>query len=302
MLALQQGDAAAAYAAWMDGPNTRALNVTRASVQRALILVAMHDPSSAARTLGPAAADDGLTRPRLHVGNGGGVSTAVSAIARERGDWAEALRQAELARAAVAELPPEAREPGVGPGAHDLTELAPRQAEALAELGRLSEARATITATPVDCYLCVRIRGRIAALAGQPAEADRWYADAVRQAPSLPQADLEWGYAKLARGDAAGAIVRFAAARKNGPRFADPLEGWGEALLAQGDARAAAAKFAQAARLAPRWGRARVKWGAALAKLGQTAQARAQWRLAAGLDLTPAERAELAAYFAKPAT
>ena len=71
------------------------------------------------------------------------------------------------------------------------------------------------------------------------------------------------------------------------------MEGWGEALLSEGDAKSASAKFRQAARTAPRWGRLHLKWGEALAKLGKAEEARAQWRLAAGMDLTAPERAEL---------
>jgi Flp pilus assembly protein TadD len=113
-------------------------------------------------------------------------------------------------------------------------------------------------------------------------------------APELPLAETLWGASRLARGDAAGAIAKLTAAHAKGPRFADPLELWGEALLAQGDARAAAAKFAEATPLAPHWGRLRLKRAQALAQLGRPDEARAQARWAAALDLTPAERAELA--------
>ena len=292
-LALAHGDPTSAFADWLDGPNLRPANAGRAPVMRAQILTAMHEPGRAQQTLGAAAEDGPLTRGRIRAPNGGGVSTAASGIARERGDWLEALRQVALARAAVAELPPAARAPGIGVGALDSTELAPRMAEALAELGRLPEARALIATTPLDCYLCLRIRGRVAALAGQPREADRWYAEAARQAPSLPQADLEWGDALLARGDAAGAIARFAAAHRVGPRFADPLERWGEALLAMGATKDAASKFTQAETFAPHWGRLRLKQGEALARRGDIRAAGVEWRAAAAMDLTVPDRARL---------
>ena len=53
-------------------------------------------------------------------------------------------------------------------------------------------------------------------------------------------------------------------------------------------------KFETAVTLAPRWGRLHLKWGEALARLGKMNEARAKWTAAAGMDLTPSERAELA--------
>ena len=197
--------------------------------------------------------------------------------------WQELLADAESSRAMAA------RWPGLD------TPNSPRTygALALAQLGRLDEGQAQIAATPLDCYACLRVRARVAALAGDAAGADRWFAEAVRQGPSLPWAASEWAVVKLARGDAAGAILLAQSAHKASPRFPDPLEVWGEALLAKGDAAGAVAKFAEAAKLAPNWGRLHLKWGEALAKLGKTDEARARWRAAAGMDLTAPERARL---------
>jgi predicted Zn-dependent protease len=160
----------------------------------------------------------------------------------------------------------------------------------------MDEARALIERTPVTCYLCVRMRGAIAAVAGDAASADRWYAEALRQGPSLPFAEAEWAQALLARGDTAGAIAKATAANRKGPHFADPLQVWGEALLKKGDAKGAAAKFAEADKYAPRWGRNHLLWGESLAATGKTAEANVQWRIASGLDLTPDERARLATH------
>ena len=168
------------------------------------------------------------------------------------------------------------------------------RALALAHLGRMAEARAMAATLPGDCYRCVRVRAQIAELAGDRAGADRAFAEAVRQAPKLAFADLEWGAALLARGQPDAAIAHLTTAARLSPNFADPLELWGEALLAQDDTKAAAAKFAEAAKLAPRWGRLHLKWGEALAKLGRADEARAKWRAAAGMDLSAADRAALA--------
>jgi hypothetical protein len=67
---------------------------------------------------------------------------------------------------------------------------------------RLSGAAETlINTTPLDCYLCVRVRGQIAALRHDASATDHWFAEALRLAPSLPSAESEWGEALLARGD-----------------------------------------------------------------------------------------------------
>ncbi len=167
-------------------------------------------------------------------------------------------------------------------------------AYARAVTGDLAGAQALISATPLDCYTCVRLRGKIAATAGDLAGAQRWFAQADRLGPSIPFADNDWGEMLLARGDAAGAIAKFGLAHQKGPHFADPLELWGEALMKQGDAAGAALKFAEAEGDAPQWGRNHLRRGQALARLGRTDEAKAQWRAAAGMELSTADRAELA--------
>ena len=173
------------------------------------------------------------------------------------------------------------------------TALWPREAEALAHLGRIAEAQALVGPTPADCYDCARTRGIVAAMAGRPHEADRWFAEAVRQAPALPAAYLNWAQALLARGDADGAIAQLRVAREKAPHFADLAELWGEALMRKGDFMGATAKFREADADAPRWGRNHLRWGQALARLGDAAGARVQFRTAAGLALSAADRAEL---------
>jgi predicted Zn-dependent protease len=169
------------------------------------------------------------------------------------------------------------------------------KALALAHLGQIPAAQELIGASPLDCQPCVSIRGEIAALASDPRTADHWFGQAVRMAPSIPFANTDWGRALLERGDAAGAIPRFAAANRQSPHFADPIAYLGEALLKQGDAKGAVAKFTQASKYAPRWGRLHLKWGEALAKMGKAAEAIAQFAAASEMDLTAAERAELQA-------
>jgi len=167
------------------------------------------------------------------------------------------------------------------------------RANALAQLGRSADAQALIAPTPLDCQPCIVARGQVAEAAGRRAEADHWFGEASRMAPSIPGGPRSWGQALIARGDAARAAVQFREALRRSPRAEEAIEGLGEALALQGDAAGAAKQYAAADKLTPNWGRLHVKWGEALAKLGKSDEARAQMKTAAELDLTQAERAEL---------
>jgi len=121
-----------------------------------------------------------------------------------------------------------------------------------------------------------------------------WYARATHDAPTPPLAWCDWGHMLLVKGDYGGAIAKLRIAHGKGPHYADPLEYWGEALIKQNRADLALEKFSQANMYAPHWGRLHLKWGEALFWLGKKDDARRQFAIAAGLDLTAAEKAELA--------
>ena len=133
----------------------------------------------------------------------------------------------------------------------------PLEALAQARGGDVAGAQALIGRTALDCYLCLRVRGQIAAQTRDWPTADHWFAEAARQGPSLPFAYAEWGRALLDKGDADAAIAKLQIASEKAPRFADPLETWGEALIKKGDYAGAAAKFEAAATDAPNWDRNR---------------------------------------------
>jgi tetratricopeptide (TPR) repeat protein len=160
--------------------------------------------------------------------------------------------------------------------------------------GDLSGAEALITQSPADCDDCVIARGQIAAMQGQHDRADYWFARAEKAEPSIPFADSDWGQALLERGDPDGAIAKFTIANQKGPHFADPLEMWGEALMKKNRSDLALAKFTEAEKYAPNWGRLHLKWGEALGFAGKKDEAQKQVSLAAGLDLSAADKAELA--------
>jgi predicted Zn-dependent protease len=212
-------------------------------------------------------------------------------IPAELGQWDKA---AAYARAFDATLEAEkARRPVYGLMQQVL--IWPLEAQALANAGDVAGAQALVGRTPLDCYPCLRARAQIAAQARDWPAAERWFAQAQRQAPSPPTAYAEWGRMRLDKGDADGAVALLRIAAAKAPHFADPPQVWGEALLAKGDAAGASRKFAEAGKLAPNWGRNHLKAGQALMRLGRADAARAELRTAGKLDLTPPERAELSA-------
>ena len=144
----------------------------------------------------------------------------------------------------------------------------PFEALAMARTGDVAGAQVLIATTPADCYLCLRVRGEIAAQKGDWLAAESWFAQAIRQAPSLPFAYAGRGQARLARGDPAGAIADFTLAHRASPRFADPLAGWGDALARQGDWKAALAKYDAALKVAPAWAALRQARDAAARRTG----------------------------------
>jgi tetratricopeptide (TPR) repeat protein len=163
-----------------------------------------------------------------------------------------------------------------------------------AHAGDLSGAKALIEQSPTDCDDCVIVRGQISDMQGQHARADNWFAQAEKAEPSIPFADAAWGQALLERGQPDAAIEKFKLANQKGPHFADPLEMWGEALMKKNRSDLALAKFEEAEKYAPNWGRLHMKWGEALGYAGQKDEAQKQYAMAAGLDLSSADKAELA--------
>jgi tetratricopeptide (TPR) repeat protein len=221
-------------------------SVVEGYAQRARVAAALHDESLSreqlARAIAAGATDHEARDTRWY------VSSAA-------GDWPQALNDA---KALVDEqTAKKARAPG--PDCAGETELAlqtlyrPRLAYAEFMNRDVASASALITQTAADCYLCVRTRALIAASAGDPAGADRWFAEAVRQAPDLPMAYLEWGQTLLVRGDLAGASKQLTLAHEKGPHFADPLKALGDVLVKQGHPKEALSKYDEALNYAPNW-------------------------------------------------
>jgi tetratricopeptide (TPR) repeat protein len=129
----------------------------------------------------------------------------------------------------------------------------PVLAEALARMGRQAEADALLKDIPVNDYDGWRARGRIAALRRDFDAGEGAFAEATRQAPSIPRAFNDWGDLLAAKGDTAGALAKYGEAIRRGPHFADPIKGWGDALLKRGATQEALTKYDEALKYAPNW-------------------------------------------------
>jgi tetratricopeptide (TPR) repeat protein len=158
----------------------------------------------------------------------------------------------------------------------------------------LSEAHTLIDKTPLDCYDCIRNRAIIDAEEDNLKGATFWFARATALGPSIPMAYFQWGQMLLHNGNYNGAIAKFALAHQKSPHFADPLEMWGEALMLENRSDLAFAKFEEANKYAPNWGHLHIKWGEALGYVGQKDEAGAQYRIASTLNLSAADKVELA--------
>ena len=209
--------------------------------------------------------------------------TARIASAAALGDWKSVLREAtalEAWQSATGGLAA-VRVPVI---------TLPWAARAQAEMGDYATAERLIAATPLDCTLCLRVRGRVAALGGRSGEADRWYRAAVSSAPNLPQSYQDWAESRLLMGDVAGAVAMAKAANERGPQWAEPLKTMGDAMVRQRDLNGAEASYAKAATKAPRWGKLHMQWAGALWRLGRQKEARDKLDIAAGMDLNLADR------------
>jgi tetratricopeptide (TPR) repeat protein len=256
------------------GPRSRAFQL----VYQADCTTLAHDPIHGRTLIDTALATGTLTAHALHL-----VRYDIAAMA---GDWPDAIFEARAYQTALAAIDP--------PGRVFRTRAEPRIAIALARTGDFGAAHKVIDATPTDCYLCLRMRGRIDVAEKNYGGGVFWFTNAVRAAPSMPFAYTDWGDMLLARGQPGAAIEKFTLANQKGPHFADPLEGWGEALMAKNQSHLALAKFAEAEKYAPNWGRLHLKWGEALVYAGKKDEAKVQFARAAQLDLSVADKAELA--------
>jgi tetratricopeptide (TPR) repeat protein len=191
------------------------------------------------------------------------------------GDWPAAVREGKNTDAIMAARP--------GLEWNRRVNVWPQLAYAMARTGDRAGADKLIAQTPADCDICLRMRGRIAAVKGDWKEAARDFAAVAARSPHTPYDETDWGAELLAKGDIDGAMAKFDAAHAKSPHYADPLEMWGEALIAKNRSDLALAKFEEAARTAPHWARLHLKWAQALQWSGHADEARKQFAVAADL-------------------
>jgi len=277
-----QGDWRQAQDLWTRVLNSGQPGTTNPRDLRMAALIALHQPSALSRLI-----EEQNLRTPGRPGMGDPLLALRAAAAASLDQWPQALAALEAFEAEVAPTL------DLRDRTDRMTSIWPRLAYARARTGDLAGAQALIAATPLDCYLCVRERARIAELAGDRAAADRWSAEARRQGPSLPFAFAERGQMLMARGDVAGALAFYEQAVERGPRWADPQKYWGDALMARGDEAGAIRKYRAAADRAPRWGALHLAWGRALEAQGRREQAREKYAEAARMDLSVADRAEV---------
>jgi tetratricopeptide (TPR) repeat protein len=175
-------------------------NLDLVSADLAMLQARMHDVSGSLQTLSHApAATDGYVIAKSSV-QGPYLPHFEGFAAID--DWPDAVTDLEAADAAA----------HAAGNSEDVrrTYLWPLLAYAYQKVGRAAEADGLVAQTPLDCDLCLRMRGRIAA---------------------------EWGEALLAKGDFDGAVAKFAAADPFAPRWGRNHMIWGEALakLGRGD-------------------------------------------------------------------
>jgi len=107
-------------------------------------------------------------------------------------------------------------------------------ARAKAQFGDLPGGQGLIAETPMDCRMCVDFGGRIAALAGNTADSEKWFAQAIEMAPKLAQVYTDRGQALLERGELAGALIDASQAATLSPHDGDAWKLWGDLLAKQG--------------------------------------------------------------------
>lgn len=162
-----------------------------------------------------------------------------------------------------------------------------------ARAGDHAEARRLADTLPTDCAACVEAKAWAAELSGDRAAADRWFARYQALAVRGPFAPASWGRAKLARGDAAGALALFRQARRLGPRWADGFKLEGDALMRLNRPREAVTPYRDAVERAPEWGAAQIGLGRALVATGKEREADEAFARARALVLTPSEQGAL---------
>jgi Flp pilus assembly protein TadD len=90
-------------------------------------------------------------------------------------------------------------------------------------------------------------------MAGNTADSEKWFAQAIELAPKLPQVYTDRGQARLDRGELGGALTDATQAATLSPHDGDAWKLWGDVLAKQGKTKEALAKYDVALKYAPHW-------------------------------------------------
>jgi tetratricopeptide (TPR) repeat protein len=214
------------------GPSSEYWDDGKRSLAQSLIL--NHDLAAARRAASRLAADDPV---RLQI---------PGLAALESGDRAALDLLAQAVK--LADAP-------VWDTSHDYLREPPALSLAIAKarFGDAVGAQALLSPMPSDCYPCAGARGVVAAIAGDRTAAELWFAVAIKQGPSLPQAFVERGSAYLAWGNVTGAVTDAEHAVQLSPHYTDAWRLWADALARQSHFKLALAKYDEALKYAPNW-------------------------------------------------
>ncbi len=207
--------------------------------------------------------------------------------ASDLGDVAAVRRHAAALENAARQLP--------GPAAQQAGRLRTQAAIGLAlgRVGAAAEATQRAAVLPSDCYPCLRAQGWAASASGDRAGAERYFRDAIRQAPSIPFGYADLGELLLQAGDVNRAQEQFRLANLKAPNWPDALKLMGDAFASKGDGQSALTQYAKAASLAPHWGALHLAWANVQLRTGDEAGARQKLRAASKMTLSAEHRRRL---------
>jgi tetratricopeptide (TPR) repeat protein len=119
---------------------------------------------------------------------------------------------------------------------------------------------------------------------GRPEKALAAALDEIERTGETEDALKAMGFARLAAGDARGAVSNFEASLANAPGAGDAAYGKADALLALGEFELALAHYERAVAIDPFYPQAHVGWAHALRGLGRTREAPARFAVAVRVD------------------
>jgi tetratricopeptide (TPR) repeat protein len=119
---------------------------------------------------------------------------------------------------------------------------------------------------------------------GRPEKALAAALDEIERAGETEESLKAMGFARLAAGDARGAVSNFEASLANAPGAGDAAYGKADALLALGEFELALAHYERAVAIDPFYPQAHVGWAHALRGLGRTREAPARFAVAVRVD------------------